>query len=605
MSAEPPWPCKLYLYAIVVNPSSPAIVTQESVRPLPRLAVVLFCLAYVLPGFWFRESWKSVDLTSLGFMLSLAQGGSDWWHPTFMGQNPELYALFPYWIGALFIRACSGLLDPAHAARVPFLALTLTALCAHWYASYYLAKGQRAQPVPFAFGGQASEQDYAKAIADAGLLALLATLGLAQPTHEATPMLAQWCFVSLAFYASAVLPFQPRLGALTWGLALLGMSFSGAPTLALLMGVGACVLIVLDSSLDHPKTWGLKFLAIALGVALLCPKDLWQWRLILPPTQWAQWHGLLRLGLWFTWPAWPLALWTLWRWRGHWLVWQWSRHVVIPLFFASLFVLGAVTSVPAERILLLSLPALATLAAFALPTLERSVSALIDWFTLIFFSGCAFIIWVVWLAMQTGWPTQPAANVKRLLPGFEPDFGLAAFALALMATITWVALVHWRAGQHRKALWKSLVLPASGASLCWLLLMSLWLPLLDYARSYKPLVYQVTQLVEPDRCLQVQGLSLAQISAFKLHSGLLIEAAQEAPDQTCPWLLVESLQNNEQAIQEEKKLGWSLVQTLHRSYLDNEDMDVFKRVKPATPDPSTMGSPPRAHTLKHQLKRAP
>ena len=589
-----------------MNPPSPAIVTQESVRPLPRLAVAIFCLAYVLPGFWFRESWKSVDLTSLGFMLSLAQGHSDWWHPSFMGQSPELAALLPYWMGALFIRLFSGFLDPAHAARIPFLALLVGALCAHWYASFYFAKGRRAQPVAFAFGGQANEQDYAKAIADAGLLALLATLGLAQPTHEATPMLAQWCFVCLAFYAVAVLPFHPRQGMVSWGMALLGLSFSGAPTLALLMGLGCGLLMAADTALDSPRTSAWQYAGVAVSVALVCPHDLFQWRLALPPSQWAQWHGLLRLGLWFTWPTWPLALWTLWRWREHWLALHWSRHVVLPLFFTAIFVLAAIASVPAERILLLSLPALATLAAFALPTLKRSVSALIDWFTLIFFSGCAFIIWVVWLAMQTGWPKQPAANVKRLLPGFEPSFGLLAFTLALVATFTWIALVRWRAGKHRKALWKSLVLPASGASLCWLLLMSLWLPLLDYARSYQPLVHQVTQLVKPDRCLQVQGLNLAQISAFELHSDLVIKAAQEPLNGHCEWLLLESLQNNAQAIEDQRKLGWHLVQTLHRSYLDNEDMDVFQRDKPAESEPAGTHAPedPKANG-PHDASLAP
>ena len=81
-----------------------------------------------------------------------------------------------------------------------------------------------------------------------------------------------------------------------------------------------------------------------------------------------------------------------------------------------------------DRSLLLGLPALATLAAFALPTLRRSVAALIDWFTLLFFSGCAFIIWVVWVSMQTGVPAKPAANVAKLAPGFEPSFSLLAFA---------------------------------------------------------------------------------------------------------------------------------------------------------------------------------
>ena len=89
--------------------------------------------------------------------------------------------------------------------------------------------------------------------------------------------------------------------------------------------------------------------------------------------------------------------------------------------------MGTTLLTPAsDRSLLLALPALATLAAFALPTLERSVSALIDWFTLLFFSGCAIVIWVIWVSMQTGVPKQPAANVAKLAPGFEPSLsGLA------------------------------------------------------------------------------------------------------------------------------------------------------------------------------------
>ena len=54
----------------------------------------------------------------------------------------------------------------------------------------------------------------------------------------------------------------------------------------------------------------------------------------------------------------------------------------------------------------------------------------------------------------------------------------------------------WCAGapaRHRHPLWKSLVLPAGGVALCWLLLMTLWLPLLDYARSYRPLVERIAR----------------------------------------------------------------------------------------------------------------
>jgi hypothetical protein len=61
------------------------------------------------------------------------------------------------------------------------LAITLIAT---WYAVYALARTPAAQPVTFAFGGEARPADYARAIADGGLLALLACLGLARP-HSA------------------------------------------------------------------------------------------------------------------------------------------------------------------------------------------------------------------------------------------------------------------------------------------------------------------------------------------------------------------------------------------------------------------------------------
>ena len=91
--------------------------------------------------------------------------------------------------------------------------------------------------------------------------------------------------------------------------------------------------------------------------------------------------------------------------------------------------------------------------------------------------------------MQTGLPAKPAANVAQAGAGLRCRL-LAARAgrSRLLGTLAWLWLVRWRTGRHRHALWKSLVLPAGGVALCWLLLMTLWLPLLDYARSYRPLV---------------------------------------------------------------------------------------------------------------------
>jgi 4-amino-4-deoxy-L-arabinose transferase-like glycosyltransferase len=192
-----------------------------------------------------------------------------------------------------------------------------------------------------------------------------------------------------------------------------------------------------------------------------------------------------------------MALWTLWRWRRQ----LGSAHVALPLWGVAMGLLGSLVLDEKDRALLPVLPSLAVLAAFALPTLRRSASALIDWFALLFFSICALLIWIIWFAMQTGVPAKPAANVAKLAPGFQAEFGWLAFLAALSATLAWVALVVWRTGAHRPAVWKSLVLPAAGTTLCWLLLMTLWMPLLDFARSYAPMARQLAQLVPAHSCV--------------------------------------------------------------------------------------------------------
>jgi hypothetical protein len=141
--------------------------------------------------------------------------------------------------------------------------------------------------------------------------------------------------------------------------------------------------------------------------------------------------------------------------------------------------------------------------------------------------------------VQTGVPAQPAANVARLAPGFVANFSLFSFAIACIATLAWAWLVKWRVGRHRAAIWKSLVLPAGGATLSFLLAMTLWMPLLNYAQSYTALVKRTTAQMNVPGCVETMGLSLGQIAAFQFYGKLQLKAMQSKP--TCPWLLVEPL----------------------------------------------------------------
>jgi len=275
---------------------------------------------------------------------------------------------------------------------------------------------------------------------------------------------------------------------------------------------------------------------IAAGIAYAL--NLWRWKIVTPFAIGAELNDFSQLLAWFIWPAWPLALWTLWIWRKHLFSREVSRHLTWPGYLCCVILLATFATDSSDRTLLLALPALAPLAAFALPTLKRQVSALIDWFTLLFFSGCGIIIWVVWCSMLTGYPQQPASNVLRLAPGFAYTFSVAAFSIALAATLAWAYLVRWRVGKHRSVIWKSLALPAGGATLCWVLLMTLWLPLLDYTQSYLPLVQGTKQIINTPGCIQTQQVAQDIQAALRWYGKLPLQ--NEAITTDCPWLLAKS-----------------------------------------------------------------
>ncbi|HQX57953.1 MAG TPA: hypothetical protein PLT77_02395 [Burkholderiaceae bacterium] len=568
-----------------MNHPSPAIVAQGSVRRLPRLALLLLCAAYVIPGLIGREPWRGADMAAFGYMMDMAQGATSWLDPQMLGMRPLADGLLPYWIGALAVQWGPAWVSPVLLVRIPFALMLIVTLIASWYTVYGLAQNPRAQPVAFAFGGEANPVDYARAIGDGGLLALIACLGLAQLSHEVTTHLAQLCFATLTFYGATSIGSRllAPLAALTFGMA--GLVLSAAPSLAMFFGAGAALLHLLAVDPANGgrrralRAAGILALATLLAAALASALDLWRWRIVLPQDIASKdWRSLARLLLWFTWPAWPLVLLTLWRWRHQLLNMHISLHLALPLWFAGIAVLSAISTRPADRALLLALPPLAALAAFSLPTLQRSVSALIDWFTLLFFTGCGIIIWVIWFAMQTGMPRQAAINVFKQAPDFQAHFSLPVFLIALLASLVWAWLVKWRVGRHQAAIWKSLVLPAGGAALCWLLLMTLWMPLLDFVRSNSVVAAKVQALIQPQQCLQAtHNIERDQVAALRYHARLRIETARPASE--CPWLIVDAdLQAANNADAPDPAL-WDLVTTIRRTSGKGDDMLLYRRIR--------------------------
>jgi len=549
-----------------VNLPTPALVTRRAAQRLPRWALLLLVAAYLLPGLFGREPWKNADITAFGYMASIAEGRSPWWAPAIAGL-PADGALLPYWIGALFIKGLP-FLDPALAARLPFCALLAATLALIWYSCFHLARTEAALPVAFAFGGEASPIDYARALADGAVLATMATLGLLQLGHETTPELVQLSGVALLMWALAAAPHRPNLPPLAAVVALVVIAASGAPTIALASGLGG-LLICQYSRYPFARAMRPWLVLGALGGALMAGVlGAWAWRTALRPDTPLQ---MLRLSAWFLWPGWLLAVYTVWRWRRH----LGSRHIAVPLVSVAVALVAAVSMGASDRALMLAVPGLAVLAAFALPTLKRVTGAAIDWFSVFFFTGLALALWVFYLSMTTGLPAKPAQHVARLLPGFQPRFSAALLLLAMLGSLAWLGLVRWRTNRQQHALWKTLVLPAAGLSLAWLLLLTLWLPLIDYARSLRPWVDMVGRQLPAQGCVAAE-LPRSALAALEAYGHWPIDAQPGAARNTrCEVLLVAETRRK----LAEPPPGWVLQAHLRRPSEKDESTAVFVRPK--------------------------
>ncbi|MBP9941921.1 MAG: hypothetical protein KBF33_11105, partial [Comamonas sp.] len=372
-----------------MNPPSPAIVAQNAVRSLPRWIMLLLCTIYVLAGFVGREPWRDVDITAFGYMQAMAHGEATWTQPMLDGIRPDAPGILQYWLGAWALQLLPSSMPADMVARLPFMVLLAFALLCTWRAVFSLARTPGAQPVVFAFGGEASPTDYARALADGGLLALMACLGLAQFSHETSHTLVQLTAVCTLFFAAASMWWQPKLSAAAALLGMLALALAGAPSMAMFLGLGA---VAMTLCIQTPKlqqryswaAWWILSMAVAASAAWLL--GLWENRLINPWQQGKDWQSIARLLMWFSWPTWLLALWALWRWRGQLAHPRHNPHLAWSLWLWVIAVFCTIFTMNGDRPLILALPGIAALAAFALPTFKRSLGALIDWLTLFFFT---------------------------------------------------------------------------------------------------------------------------------------------------------------------------------------------------------------------------
>lgn len=120
-----------------------------------------------------------------------------------------------------------------------------------------------------------------------------------------------------------------------------------------------------------------------------------------------------------------------------------------------------------------------------------------------------------------------------------------------------------------------MVLPAGGVALCWLLLMTLWLPLLDYARSPRPWVERVAALVPADACIAAPGLAPAAVAALEYLGRWPVDARATALDGICTYAMRITQSEPPAAAPP----GWEMAGTVQRPTDRDEFTLVYRRLR--------------------------
>jgi len=489
---------------------------------------VLLALAFALPGLVGHDPWKSFDAIAIEVVHQMHRTG-DWLLPRIATdpwlEDPPLY----HWIALAFAKAFGSILPLHGAIRLASGVFVLAAL-----AFVYLAARNRAPG------------DERRAAGATAMLVLLGSLGLIVHAHEAVTDLAALAAICAAFLFWPHDEARPVAGGIGFG-ASLGLAFlaSGpvAPAALLLAALSAPI------ACSPLRTRGaLVFLAVATVVAAVVSAS---WPVVLalraPELAAAWWSSVLEprgalvsnlryylvTASWFTWPAWPLALWALWHQRAALL----DPRAFAPLV-ALVFLLAAIAGMgPTQDInCIVLLPALALLAPQGIDALRRGAANALDWFGVMTFSLFAALVWLGYVSMVTGVPQRIAKNFIRSAPGFTAEFHPAAVALALALLAGWLGLVVFAPPSPARGVLRW----AGGVALLWGSFATLWLPWADHQKSYRGVALQLKAKIPAGaKCIGRAGLGNAQRAAFSYHAAIHTRPFDRTSAPGCPLLLVQ------------------------------------------------------------------
>jgi 4-amino-4-deoxy-L-arabinose transferase-like glycosyltransferase len=497
--------------------------------PLKTTLFLIVCLAWLLPGLVGRDPWKTDEAVVFGIVAEVIRSGQ-WVLFAVAGEPFPGKAPLLIWTAAALGKLLGGWMPLHDAARLAaglYMAATLAALAA----TCHLLMGERAVRM--------------------GALLFLGCLGLLVRAHELSTALAGLAGVAVGLCGLALALKRPVAGGAVAG-AGIGVGFLGGGILPAAMLVVLAAMLPLAGTAWRGRNYA-KTAATAIAVAapLLAawplvlasagPGWLQVWWQAFTASRWNDPFGpdglfyLARVLPWYAWPAWPLAAWTLWRARRAVTT---RNDLLLPLvalvaFFITVSVLGEGREVDALPILL----PLAILGVAEIESMPRGAASALDWFGMTTFVLLAALLWLGWVAALTGSPAFAAQYLEREVPGYAYRFNFVAFSLAALLTLMWVAVVARSLRSNRRAL----VNWTAGITMVWMLVMTLGVPLVDQARSYRGLAAQVVvNLPTGFNCVARRGVGDAQRALLDYFANLRTFSDEEPAGQRCNTVLVQA-----------------------------------------------------------------
>ncbi len=277
---------------------------------------------------------------------------------------------------------------------------------------------------------------------------------------------------------------------------------------------------------------------------------------------------------WYALPAWPLAVWAAVKHKKtEAKIWKFN----LTIFAIGLIVLAAMPNRYTENTILILLP-LAILGASQLDSLRRGPAAFLNWFGMMTFGLLAIFIWLGFIAMNLGWPEKLSERAAYFSPYYQVDWDWFPIVVAICFSPLWLWAVTRKRIKGRQAVtnW------AAGVTLVWSLLMTLFLPWLDAAKSYRPVVEHMeqslpnqllTQIQQQQVCIGVDNKDINIILPWQTYGKLPLKTQDYTQ---CEYRLIVG----KDIIHEwQDKLNWEIVWQGARAREKNEWFALAKYVK--------------------------